>query len=194
VHSTATVVITHIAVGKHRIAIIAIRQRIGIEDDTVGVGDHAFTATCQIIVVGHVVGEHDVEEGSIAEFPGFNNYIDPDLFGGSGSIDDNGGGNSGVIYTNHFYNNIAVNCTSAFPASSIANGGNNAILLEPTAGDDPVDRNITYMVTSNPACGGPARGSVDGNSVGFTYAAPMQGRPGCDRELPEGAPGQTGKQ
>jgi hypothetical protein len=85
----------------------------------------------------------------------FNNYIDPDLFGGSGDTDDNGGGNvdNGVTYTNHFYNNIAVACTSAFPASSIANGGNNAILLGPTAGDDPAQGNVTGMATGNAACG-----------------------------------------
>jgi len=46
-----------------------------------------------------------------------------------------------------------VNCTSAFPSSSVANGGNNALLLGPTAGDDPAISNITYMVTSNSRCG-----------------------------------------
>jgi hypothetical protein len=92
---------------------------------------------------------------TIANNTAFNNYIDPDEFGGAGSLTDNNGGNidNGKTYSNYFYNNIAVNCTSAFPASSVANGGNNAIFLAPTAGDDPAQGNITYMVTSNPACG-----------------------------------------
>jgi hypothetical protein len=43
-----------------------------------------------------------------------------------------------------------VNCTTSFPAGL---SGNSAILLGPTAGDDPVHGNITFMVTTNPACG-----------------------------------------
>src|SRR5262249_19545119 len=100
----------------------------------------------------HVFASYNV---TVVNNTAFNNYIDPELFAGSGSIDDNQGGNSdnGTIYRNYFFNNIAVNCTSAFPSSSIANGGNDALLLGPSAGDDPAISNITYMVTSNSKCG-----------------------------------------
>jgi hypothetical protein len=89
----------------------------------------------------------------VANNTSFNNYLDREENGGAGAITDNAGGNSdnGVIYQNYFYNNIAVACTSAFPNPPL--GGNNAILLGPTAGDDPAQGNVTYMVTTNPKCG-----------------------------------------
>jgi hypothetical protein len=98
----------------------------------------------------HIFKSYNV---TVANNTSFNNYIDPDLnYGGLGAIDDNAGGNTdgGVTYSNFFYNNIAVSCTSAFPAGLNRNA---AMLLGPTAGDDPVQGNITFMVTNNAACG-----------------------------------------
>ena len=85
----------------------------------------------------------------------FNNYINPDQNGGSGMVDDVNGGNvdNGAQYANHYYNNIAVSCTTAsntkFPLP-----GPSALLLAPRNGvNDPVQGNVTYMVTNSPNCG-----------------------------------------
>ena len=98
----------------------------------------------------HVFASYNV---TVANNTSFNNYIDPEEVGGTGAIDDNAGGNTdsnGKTYVNSFYNNIAVNCTSSFPAGL---QGNSAILLGPTAGDDPAQGNVTFMVTTKTACG-----------------------------------------
>jgi hypothetical protein len=97
----------------------------------------------------HVLKSYNV---TVANNTSFNNYIDPDRAAGFGMIDDNQGGNNdnGVIYTNSYYNNIAVACTSSFPPGLHVN---NAMLLGPAVGDDPAQGNVTYMVTNNSACG-----------------------------------------
>ena len=98
----------------------------------------------------HVFKSYNV---TVANNTSFNNYIDSEEMGGPGMIDDNYGGNNdkGVIYHNYYYNNIAVACTSAFPNPPL--GGNNAIQLNPTTGDDPAQGNVTYMVTTSSKCG-----------------------------------------
>ena len=100
----------------------------------------------------HVFASYNV---TVANNSAFNNYIDPEEANGSGMVDDNQGGNrdsNGTIYTNSFYNNIAVGCTSAFPPRAGVTQ-NDAILLGPTAGNDPVQGNVTFMATNNTACG-----------------------------------------
>jgi len=98
----------------------------------------------------HVLKSYNVY---IANNTVFNNYIDPDLAGSSGSTDDNSGGNTdtnGVTYVNYFYNNIAVSCTTSFPDVP---GWNSAVLLGGLVGDAVSVGNVTFMVTNNPACG-----------------------------------------
>jgi len=98
----------------------------------------------------HVLKSYNVY---IANNTVFNNYIDPDLAGSSGSTDDNSGGNTdtnGVTYVNYFYNNIAVSCTTSFPNVP---GWNSAVLLGGLVGDAVSVGNVTFMVTNNPACG-----------------------------------------
>ena len=98
----------------------------------------------------HVFASFNV---TVANNTAFNNYIDPELNGGSGVIDDNAGGNAdnGTTYLNYFYNNIAVSCTSATPKLSL--GGPDALMMGPTMGDDPAKGNVSYMVTNSANCG-----------------------------------------
>ena len=67
-HTTAAIVVAHVAVSQHRVVIIrgvAIWQRIAIKDDAVAVGDATVTTPRQIVVVGHIVGKDDMEKCTI---------------------------------------------------------------------------------------------------------------------------------